>query len=62
MYGILIREGKTTGDIKNIGDFVQSIAQKQFIKDKFLQIVIVETKKKFVRFYMDLIYIVSTIW
>lgn len=42
MYGILIREGKTTGDIKNIGDFVQSIAQKQFIKDKETRYVEIE--------------------
>lgn len=33
MYGILIREGKGRGG-KNIGDYVQSIAQRQFIRDK----------------------------
>ena len=33
MYGILIREGKGGGG-KNIGDYIQSIAQRQFIRDK----------------------------
>lgn len=42
MYGILIREGKTTGDIKNIGDFVQSIAQLQFINNKETRYVEIE--------------------
>lgn len=47
MYGILIREGKTTGDIKNIGDFVQSIAQKQFLKDKEKRYVEIEELSSF---------------
>lgn len=33
MFGILIREGKNKRDFKNIGDYVQSIAQKQFLKN-----------------------------
>ena len=33
MYGILIRESKGGGG-KNIGDYIQSIAQRQFIRDK----------------------------
>lgn len=33
MYGILIREGRDKGG-KNIGDYIQSIAQRQFIRDK----------------------------
>ena len=33
MYGILIREGKGGGG-KNIGDYIQSIAQRQFIRGK----------------------------
>ncbi len=33
MYGILIRESKGRGG-KNIGDYIQSIAQRQFIRDK----------------------------
>lgn len=31
MFGLLIREGKNRGSLKNIGDYVQSIAQKQFL-------------------------------
>jgi len=30
MNGVLIREGKGRGDYKNVGDFTQSIAQRQF--------------------------------
>lgn len=33
MYGLLIREGLGGGG-KNIGDYIQSIAQRQFIRDK----------------------------
>lgn len=33
MYGILIREGKGRGG-KNLGDYIQSIAQRQFLRDK----------------------------
>ena len=34
MNKVLIREGIGRGGIKNIGDFIQSIAQKQFWKGK----------------------------
>jgi hypothetical protein len=34
MFGVLIREGKGRGPIKNIGDYVQSIAQRQFLQGK----------------------------
>lgn len=33
MYGILIREGRGGGG-KNIGDYIQSIAQRQFLQGK----------------------------
>lgn len=32
MNGVLIREGKGRGPLKNIGDYVQSIAQQQFLQ------------------------------
>ena len=34
MFGLLIREGKNRGPLKNIGDYVQSIAQRQFLRNK----------------------------
>ena len=41
MFGILIRE-KGKGGFKNIGDFVQSIAQRQFLLNKELCYVDIE--------------------
>lgn len=47
MYGILIREGVGRGAWKNIGDYVQSIAQKQFLKDKETCFVEIEKLSEF---------------
>ena len=47
MFGLLIREGKGRGPYKNIGDYIQSIAQRQFIKDKKWQYVDIEELSDF---------------
>ena len=46
MYGILIREGKGGGG-ENIGDYIQSIAQRQFIHDKETCFVEIENLSDF---------------
>lgn len=42
MFGLLIREGKNRGPLKNIGDYVQSIAQRQFLvlNAKYLKVLV----------------------
>lgn len=47
MYGLLIREGIGRGPKKNIGDYIQSIAQRQFIKNKEWQYVDIEKLSDF---------------
>lgn len=47
MYGLLIREGIGRGPQKNVGDYIQSIAQRQFIKDKEWQYVDIERLSDF---------------
>ena len=47
MYGILIREGIGRGSLKNIGDYIQSIAQRQFIKDEDTCLVDIERLSDF---------------
>lgn len=47
MYGILIREGIGRGSLKNIGDYIQSIAQRQFIKGEETCLVDIERLSEF---------------
>ena len=42
MYGLLIREGKNRGSFKNIGDYVQSIAQRQFLRNEKTRFIDIE--------------------
>lgn len=47
MFGLLIREGKNRGELKNAGDFVQSIAQRQFLRGKETCLVEIEELSDF---------------
>lgn len=47
MFGLLIREGKNRGPLKNIGDYVQSIAQRQFLRNKETCLVEIEELSDF---------------
>ena len=47
MFGLLIREGKNRGELKNAGDFVQSIAQRQFLHGKETCLVEIEELSDF---------------
>lgn len=48
MFGLLIREGKNRGSVKNIGDYVQSIAQRQFLQGKETCYVDIEELSDFI--------------
>lgn len=47
MYGLLIREGKNRGSFKNIGDYVQSIAQRQFLRNEKTRFIDIEELSDF---------------
>ena len=47
MYGILIREGQASDGGKNIGDYIQSIAQRQFLHNKETRFVEIEKLSDF---------------
>ena len=47
MFGLLIREGKNRGELKNAGDFVQSIAHRQFLHGKETCLVEIEELSDF---------------
>ena len=47
MYGLLIREGKNRGSFKNIVDYVQSIAQRQFLRNEKTRFIDIEELSDF---------------